>query len=314
MEAVRDDVNDILSDRKRCCYCAKTFSSLSACRRHESRHKSRKRFQCKLCKKSYTRAEHLQRHLPSHTGVKDFKCDSCEKQFSLKSHLVQHLRTHSNERPYKCTECNMAFRQIGHLQQHSGTHKFQRLSTGGKRTAHPALFVCSICDKALTAERSLKSHVRTMHTNERPNKCKECDETFHSRQKYFYHKQTCHEDPRYDCPDCGRHFPALWMMKRHNLLHTSHSDYVCPECGRRFREAVYLRYHLLRHGEAQTCHVCGKLKPNPAQLQFHVKCHLLPDGMRVIRRKLFDCGECGKQFSSRKSVIRHFTAVHVKAV
>lgn len=117
-------------------------------------------------------------------------CKDCDKMFKNSSQLGQHMLVHSNVRKHKCSYCDKTFKQLSHLQQHV------RMHTGEKP------YACKLegCDKAFAQMANLQHHMR-MHNkdgtkphdpSEKPYKCDECFQEFHTQRGVNCHKQKAH--------------------------------------------------------------------------------------------------------------------------
>ncbi|XP_029440810.1 zinc finger protein 184-like isoform X2 [Rhinatrema bivittatum] len=122
----------------------------------------------------------------------------------------------------------------GH-QKNPGTHKGRR-----------RLYKCSECEKILTKQSSLITHLRT-HTGERPYKCTECGKSFSEKSNYLKHHRTHTGERPYKCNECEKSFNQSSHLVRHQRTHTGERPYKCPECEKSFSDSSNLVTHQKTH-------------------------------------------------------------------
>ncbi len=165
--------------------------------RPKIRHKCREAH----CRKTYCSRESLKDHLKyDHRGQnKPFRCpeSGCGLGFLHQAWLVRHARTHSGERPYACQYCDKFFALASTRHSHEqnihslhpksykctmcpagrGIFKQSTSLINHRRIEHglyvSPTFQCETCQKVLTSKRSLKDHIRAIHTKERAFRCSE---------------------------------------------------------------------------------------------------------------------------------------------
>ena len=89
---------------------------------------------------------------------------NCGRTFNHASQRIIHVRkAHTGERPFVCKfeGCSKAFYSSGDLRAHMRTHSGERPYT------------CHVCGKGFRTRNALKTHVKSLHTLERPFKCPE---------------------------------------------------------------------------------------------------------------------------------------------
>ena len=131
-----------------------------------------------------------------HNNEKSYSCTHCGKGFFRRDWQIDHeIRKHSSKRKakviqikYFCKYCNKAFRRKGNLIRHenSQVHPRARLIHWRSLSEHFALcslssqshwkYVqteekpssCQFCTTAFSINFNLNSHVKQVHTNEKP--------------------------------------------------------------------------------------------------------------------------------------------------
>ena len=115
-------------------------------------------------------------HLPCPYG--------CGRTFKHASQRIIHVRkAHTGERPFKCKfeGCEKAFYSSGDLRAHMRTHSGERP------------YKCHLCSKSFRTRNALKTHVKSLHTLERPFKCPEpgCGVTYMTKMDLERHLLRC---------------------------------------------------------------------------------------------------------------------------
>ena len=78
-----------------CSECNKDFSSYSAFREHEYKHRGVRSEMCHVCGKAFLSKERLRKHIPTHNDIRPFHCWQCDKTFKQRHSLQKHLVTHT---------------------------------------------------------------------------------------------------------------------------------------------------------------------------------------------------------------------------
>ncbi|XP_037950132.1 transcription factor Ouib-like [Teleopsis dalmanni] len=120
---------------------------------------------CEICGRQLATRNLYYHHIRRHRGIKKHACNYCPKKFICSTEKIIHERTHTGERPFGCTYCD------------------QRFSTEYRR----------------------KLHERSMHTNNRPHKCRFCCKGFVNNKSLQKHL-LIHIGQQFCCEPCGKSF------------------------------------------------------------------------------------------------------------
>ena len=96
----------------------------------------------------------------------------------------------------------------------------RRKSTLLPKEIEERIYVCGVCDKQYTKERSYYYHCKT-HTGEKPYKCSECS--------------SC--------------FVRVGILKAHMMRHTGEKPFACNQCSKAFKFSTLLKKHLAGHSQ-----------------------------------------------------------------
>ena len=136
------------------------------------------------------------------------------------------------------------------------------------------------------------------------------------------------------CSGCGRQFKTRKLLQEHiddkvDLILKCEKSFKCSGnisearivfpcnlCGKIFTRKDNLRSHLrsyaskngaitTRHTKKYDCKVCGQSFGGTSLLSLHALTHK-QIGNDQNRTKIYRCGKCGKVFSSRVTLKRHF--------
>ena len=116
---------------------------------------------CTTCNRSFKQLCVLRQHLVTYGTDKPYKCTTCGAGSNAPQGLEVHERTHTGEQPYSCTTCGKRFASSGSYIRHIAIH------------LEPE-FICSECGRGFRRSDTLRQHMRSIHTGERPYKCQIC--------------------------------------------------------------------------------------------------------------------------------------------
>lgn len=136
----------------------------------------------------------------------------------------------------------------------------------------PLNIQCNIClASGFVNSVTLKNHVRTKHTDERPFACEYCPAKYSTSMSLSMHRARKHNvnkagefvpKKRFPCPKCGNILTDRTKLLRHiKTVHENVKDWQCSLCEKRFSSKSNLEVHMgSKHGGRlpYQCPVCAK--------------------------------------------------------
>nr|XP_022305813.1 zinc finger protein 93-like [Crassostrea virginica] len=281
----------------KCHLCPKMYVKTSTLRKHFRRHhgdSTIKPFKCLLCDESFNRHCECKKHLATHKDYRPFKCDECGKAFGSKAGLIRHVTSLHTFKPFSCESCDKSFFHEEQLNIHRKVNCPQNFicnickkvllskeSFNRHRLIHSGVkdFQCEYCDKRFSEIASLRRHVFSLHTAEKPFfMCEYCSARFSYKHKLKSHikvKHTCKGLTLYLCEICGKNFNCSSHLALHRRVHSGERPYKCETCGKTFKQDAHLRRHKIIHTGMKpfSCEFCGKTFNQITNLKTHVKTH-----------------------------------------
>ena len=251
-----------------CPLCKKYLPSSASLEIHTRIHELDQSIRCQVqgCDASFTLKKRLWEHMQNtHGEEKDnwagarLKCDHCEKIFDDKFRLKIHAQKHSQEKNYICALCPKRFKSRDslrfHKRRHDGEENFECDHCGRKYVANTLLrahvlakheastkvFTCDHCKKEFNKKEKLKSHM-TLHTGERPYKCRDgCEMSFRLRTSREEHGRMHRGVKEFQCASCPKMFMKKTSLSVHMKRHEGKKDHQCAVCGKAFVEPAGAR-------------------------------------------------------------------------
>ena len=201
-----------------------------------------------------------------------------------------HILTSSNK--LECSICKRIVTKV-HLKRHMKTHS-----------------ECEQCGQFFVQKTNLIRHMKTVHTNNKPFQCKECDATFSRSdgltdhmQIHIKHMKTHSEESdkkQHQCEQCGDFFAQKGNLTRHiKTAHINNKPFQCKECDATFSRNDSLTSHTQIHimKKKYQCLQCG---------QSFLKRSLLADHARTHpKRKPYLCDLCNVSFTRHDYLNKH---------
>lgn len=173
-------VHGLRKDRYKCEVCGKAFSQLYHRNRHRSTvHAPRVPTECRVCGKVFQSPHLVERHVESSHPDGPITCKQCEKVFTTRWQLRDHVERTHEARESVCEQCELVFANAICLRNHV-------------KAVHDTRVVpCIICGKSIK-QVSLKGHLATVHSSERPFECDICGQKFKRQQGLKCHIDRSH--------------------------------------------------------------------------------------------------------------------------
>lgn len=168
-----------------CLECGKSFHKPSLLRDHEQKDHSAlsPEYGCDICGKSFWKQSVLKTHRKIHVPYENVPCSEpgCELVFRDAALMKRHCRNVHGELPWQCRFCPKKLRTKEAIDIH------ERVHTGEKP------FPCRHgCERRFAHATDRVRHERSVHTNEKPHKCDQCNAAYVRRRELVLHLQRCH--------------------------------------------------------------------------------------------------------------------------
>ena len=191
--------------------------------------------------------------------------------------------------------------------------------------------ICSICNKQLRMDESLRFHIKKKHSEDGKTICPYCGKLFalieqhiakdHSMEEWkkceqcdftgSKHMIQCHmyyyhpKGPELICDTCGYRTPHNSVLKQHiRMVHQKIKPYSCGKCHRSFFSESRLKDHdaVFHKNQLFSCEKCHKSYKIRRQLQVHI---------RSIHQGIWiHCPQCNLKFAENHDLKRHKKHVH----
>ncbi|XP_062535237.1 zinc finger protein OZF-like [Armigeres subalbatus] len=176
------------------------------------------------------------------------QCLICFRRYGDRRRLINHQRRKYKRKNFQCALCGLKFATTSELTTHEANDHGNWA------------FKCALCDKAFPQKYSLNSHLKTMHTDEKPHQCTVCGMTFRQKGGLRTHMSNHVEVPQFKCEVCSKMFKAKLHLRYHMRTHTGERPYKCRYCDHAFANNTNYRRHEMTHtgNKPHKCSYCGK--------------------------------------------------------
>ncbi|TRY62900.1 hypothetical protein TCAL_12060 [Tigriopus californicus] len=263
---------------------------------------------CRTCHRFCNGCILLNQHKEVYHELGDFKCVDCQEP----SLTFYDLILHSYEKHDKAIEHKTLHTQgLATITHEDGKIEYRR-----------ERFACHLCDVSFSTDTGLTFHLRSNHFWDL-FECKACDLKCHYAPDISAHVLNFHaENPEIECVYCGEKI-AHDMLKEHldkckkeyNFKKKHALEYQCNYCGKKYMSGGIFKAHMLQHEgiERYKCSFCDFGSNIKRTVLDHEMSHLRQKGLTNEDTDVVlfhQCDQCGKQFSQKKTLRRHFQRVH----
>ena len=261
---------------------------------------------------------------PFFETVPSYQCRACKEKFANDSALLMHVGRKKTCKPSYESEIEH-FRDFVRKRRYNNAREtyvdkhYDRVINSDakayqKRKAAPAPQengnVCPICESTFKWKKSLKRHMKEVHSSSKEFECPSCAKPFSRQETLDRHVRDVHKnsvDDKIDCggTDCEAKFSRLENWKEHWLsAHADkHNHYYCVECEEVFTQSQHLTRHFneIHLGEQYICQQCPATFSRRDQFDKH------NEGDKHWQYHF--CWECNKvlQFKKKEDVGYHFS-------
>ncbi len=269
-----------------------------------------------------------------------FQCHLCMFYCNFEQQFLQHWSRHHGEtlsddsRGYWCSACRVIVPTEAAMRQHLVSEVHLELVTMINRSVaivikKVQLINCDYCPKRFRLGFSLRRHLKDSHPEEvkkappptSQNKCHHCTFATQDGSKLREHHFLAHVKKKdFSCLTCRRAFSSRYALQNHKSskehLKKRGSYFPCLLCGRVEPDAASWEQHMKQEHwpEMSQCYVCGQVFTSPQRLSSHVrleKCSVDGKISKVPKDfKVFACDRCPFAGKSAQLLQVHDQMVH----
>ena len=166
------------------------------------------------------------------------------------TYVLHMAKFHGAEFPHICDKCDYKTTVAYQMKQHQLMHLRQEMESAGKSVSFTEdgkqlYFLCSECPSKYAQQSALNLHIRKNHTKVR-YQCPHCPFSAKAPGGLLHHKEKFHSsDPKTKCPHCD-YRGTVNRLKHHARVHQN-PQFECPECGKMLKSIKALKEHKRIH-------------------------------------------------------------------
>lgn len=154
--------------------------------------------------------------------------------------------------------------------------------------------ICYICNKSFSTLGNMRNHIKTIHENNRPFKCKYpgCNKEYSIESRYEVHLRTHKGEKPFICKICKKTFNEKGNLKTHLRFHSEIRPFKCQYCQKGYKTNGHLKDHIdIQHNliKKYACKFCSKKFGRISTLKAHNRTHT---GEKNFKCKMEGCNKC----------------------